>query len=196
MVGTRWRHTSRGSCCIGGIPRSARWRYHSAQECVLVIREVEGVDHVAVLPAAVARRPRPKARVSTMWDLTQPRAGGVNRDDVERQRARPQTAPGDSSSETTRATWRTLPRAINSSGFWSSSASIGLDSQTGMYSASITRASRSTISARSATRSARFPVGELRRANQSRRVLGAAPTARPICASERCATSRRVALRR
>jgi hypothetical protein len=84
---------------------------------LLVIGEIEGVDDVAMLPAVVARRLRPKARVSAVRDLTQPRAGGINRNNPERQRVRPQTAPGDSSSETTRATRRALPRAINSSGF-------------------------------------------------------------------------------
>jgi len=84
---------------------------------LLLIGEVEGVDDVAALPAIIARRLRPKAWVSAVRDLTQPRAGGVDRIDVERQPARPQTAPGDSSSETTRATRRALPRAIKSSGF-------------------------------------------------------------------------------
>jgi hypothetical protein len=31
MPGTRWRQTSRGNCRVGGSPRSANWRYHSAQ---------------------------------------------------------------------------------------------------------------------------------------------------------------------
>jgi hypothetical protein len=82
-----------------------------------LIGEVEGVDDVASLPAVVARRLRPEVWVGAVRDLTQPRACGVNRIDVERQPPRPQTAPGDSSSETTRATRRALPRAINSSGF-------------------------------------------------------------------------------
>jgi len=86
-------------------------------ERLLLIGEVEGIDDVAALPAVVARRLWPSAWVSAVRDLTQPRAGGVGRIDVERQRGRPQTAPGDSSSETTRATRRALPRAINSSGF-------------------------------------------------------------------------------
>jgi hypothetical protein len=156
---------------------------------VPLIGEVQGVDDLASLPPVVARRLRPKARIGVVRNVTQPRAGGADRIDVERQRRSPQTAPGDSSSDTTRATRRALPRAISSSGFWSSSASIGLESHTGMYSESMTRLSRSTISASSATRSARSPVGDVRRANQSRTVLGAAPTARPICLSERCATS-------
>lgn len=84
---------------------------------LLLIGEVESVDDVAALPAVVARWLRPPARVSEVRDLTQPRSVGVNRVDVERRRAGPQTAPGDSSSETTRATRRALPRAINSSGF-------------------------------------------------------------------------------
>jgi len=84
---------------------------------LLLIGEVEGIDHVAPLPPVVACWLRPRAGVGAVWDLAQPGAGGVNRIDVERQLARPQTAPGDSSSETTRATRRALPRAINSSGF-------------------------------------------------------------------------------
>lgn len=86
-------------------------------EGLLLICEVEGVDDLAALPAVVAWWLRPKAWVGEVWDVTQPRAGGINRIDVERQRSGPQTAPGDSSSETTRATRRALPRAINSSGF-------------------------------------------------------------------------------
>jgi hypothetical protein len=73
-------------------------------ERVLVVGEVEGVDDVAALPAAVARWPRPRVWIGAVRNLTQPRASGVNRNGIERQRARPQTAPGDSSSETTRAT--------------------------------------------------------------------------------------------
>jgi hypothetical protein len=84
---------------------------------LLVVGEVEGVDDVAALPAVVARRLRPQAWVGEVRDLTQPCSCRVDRVDVERQRVGPQTAPGDSSSETTRATWRALPRAINSSGF-------------------------------------------------------------------------------
>jgi hypothetical protein len=84
---------------------------------LLLVGEVEGIDDLAALPAVVARRLRSDARVSEVRDVTQPRTGGVNRIDVERQRSGPQTAPGDSSSETTRATRRALPRAINSRGF-------------------------------------------------------------------------------
>jgi hypothetical protein len=83
----------------------------------LVVSEVEGVDDVAALPAVIARRLRPEAWVGEVRDLTQPCSRRVDRIDVERQRVGPQTAPGDSSSETTRATWRALPRPINSSGF-------------------------------------------------------------------------------
>ncbi len=86
-------------------------------ERLLPIGEVESVDDVAALPTVVTRRPRPNARVSTVGDVTQPRAGGVNRIDIECQRAGPQTAPGDSSSDTTRATRRARPRAISSNGF-------------------------------------------------------------------------------
>lgn len=49
-----------------------------------------------------------------------------------------------------------------------------------MYSGSITRASRSTTPESSVTRSARVPVGALRRASQPRTVLRAAPVAREI----------------
>jgi hypothetical protein len=84
---------------------------------LLLISEVEGIDDLAVLPAVITRWLWPPAWVSEVGDLTQPRSGGVSRIDVECQRAGPQTAPGDSSSETTRATRRALPRAINSSGF-------------------------------------------------------------------------------
>jgi hypothetical protein len=101
-------------------------------KALLVSGEVEGVDDLTALPAVVAGRLRSEAWVGEVRDVTQPRSGGVNRIDVERQRSGPQTAPGDSSSETTRATRRALPRAISSSGFLSSSASIGRDSQTGM----------------------------------------------------------------
>jgi hypothetical protein len=83
----------------------------------LIVREIEGVDDVAALPTVVAWRLRPEAWVGEVRDVTQPRSSGVNRIDVKRQRVGPQTAPGDSSSETTRATRRALPRAINSSGF-------------------------------------------------------------------------------
>jgi hypothetical protein len=86
-------------------------------EGLLLIGEVEGVDDLAALPAVVARRLRSDTRVSEVRDVTQPRSGGVNRIDLERQRSGPQTAPGDSSSETTRATRRALPRAISSRGF-------------------------------------------------------------------------------
>ena len=98
----------------------------------LLICEIDGVDDPATLPPVIARRLWPEQRGSEVRDLTQPRSGDVNRLDVERQQVGPQTAPGDSSSETTRATRRALPRAISSSGFWSSSASIGFDSHTGM----------------------------------------------------------------
>ena len=101
-------------------------------EGLLCIGEVERVDDLAVLPAVVAGRSRTDTRVGGVGKVTQPGAGRVDRVDVERQRAGPQTAPGDSSSDTTRATLRALPRAISSSGFWSSSASIGRNSQTGM----------------------------------------------------------------
>jgi hypothetical protein len=83
----------------------------------LVVSKVEGVDDVAALPAVIARRLRPDAWVGEVRDLTQPCSRRVDRIDVERQRVGPQTAPGDSSSEMTRATWRALPRPINSSGF-------------------------------------------------------------------------------
>jgi hypothetical protein len=83
----------------------------------LHIGEIESVDDGAALPTAVTWRPRPNARVSAVGNVTQPRPGGVNRIDIKCKRARPQTAPGDSSSDTTRATRRALPRAINSSGF-------------------------------------------------------------------------------
>jgi hypothetical protein len=116
------------------------WRYAPLGEVpvplgpegVLGFGEVERVDDGAALPAVVAGRPRTDARVGSVGNVTQPGAGRVDRVDVERQRAGPQTAPGDSSSDTIRATRRALPRAISSSGFWSSSASIGRDSQTGM----------------------------------------------------------------
>jgi hypothetical protein len=101
-------------------------------EGLLVVSEVERVDDIAPLPAAVAWWLRPKAWISAVRDLTQPRTCRVDRIDIECQSAGPQTAPGDSSSDTTRATRRALPRAINSSGFRSSSASIGLDSHMGM----------------------------------------------------------------
>ena len=84
---------------------------------LLLVTEVESIDDVASLPAVVTWRLRANARVSPVRNLTQPPAGGVNRIDIQCQRARPQTAPGDSSSDTTRATRRALPRAINSSGF-------------------------------------------------------------------------------
>lgn len=108
------------------IPRELMHRWHAAlgemaiplcPERVLLVGEVESVDHVASLPPVVTWRLRPAARVGAVGNVTQPGAGGVNRIDVERQRARPQTAPGDSSSDTTRATRRALPRAISSSGF-------------------------------------------------------------------------------
>ena len=86
-------------------------------ERVLVVGEVESVDDVAALPTVVTWRLRPYARVGAVGNVTQPRAGGVNRINTECQRAGPQTAPGDSSSDTTRATRRALPRAISSSGF-------------------------------------------------------------------------------
>lgn len=98
----------------------------------LGVREVEGVDDVAVLPAVVAGRLRPGTGVGAVGNVAQPGARRVSCVDVECQRTGPQTAPGDSSSETTRATLRALPRAIRSSGLWSSSASIGLESHTGM----------------------------------------------------------------
>jgi hypothetical protein len=84
------------------------------------------------LPAAVARRLRPEARVGAVGDLAQPLSRGIDGVDVERQLPRTQTAPGDSSSETTCATRRARPRAIRSSGFWSSRASSGFESHTGM----------------------------------------------------------------
>lgn len=83
----------------------------------LVVGEVERVEGVAALPAVVAGRLRPYVWIGVMCDVAQPRPRGRNRINVERQRAGPQTAPGDSSSETTRATRRTRPRAISSSGF-------------------------------------------------------------------------------
>lgn len=103
----------------------AHWWYASLGEMaiplgperVLRVGEVESVDDVAALPAVIAWRLRPNARVGAVRNVTQPDAGGVDRIDIECQRARPQTAPGDSSSDTTRATARALPRAISSSGF-------------------------------------------------------------------------------
>jgi len=86
-------------------------------ERVPVVGEIEHVDDLAVLPAVVAWRPGPRPRISAVRHVTQPRARGVDRIDVESQRRSPQTAPGDSSSDTTRATRRALPRAISSSGF-------------------------------------------------------------------------------
>ena len=53
---------------------------------LLLIGEVEGVDYLAALPPVVAWRRRPEAWVSAVRDVTQPRSGGVNRIDVERQR--------------------------------------------------------------------------------------------------------------
>lgn len=84
---------------------------------LLLVGEVESIDDVAPLPAAVAWRLRAELRVSPVRDVTQPDAGGIDRIDMECQRPRPQTAPGDSSPDTTRATRRARPRAINSSGF-------------------------------------------------------------------------------
>src|SRR5579872_4232984 len=49
----------------------------------------------------------------------------------------------------------------------------------------MTRASRSTSDESSASRSARTPLGVLRRASHSRTVLGAAPVARAMSRSER-----------
>lgn len=98
----------------------------------LGVRQVEGIDDIAALPSAFTGRLRTSMRVGFVGNVTQPCTRRVSCIDVERQRARPQTAPGDSSSETTRATFRALPRAISSSGFWSSSASIGFESHTGM----------------------------------------------------------------
>src|SRR5665811_490113 len=49
----------------------------------------------------------------------------------------------------------------------------------------MTRASRSTSDESSASRSARTPLGALRRASHSRTVLGAAPVARAMSRSER-----------
>lgn len=86
-------------------------------ERVLCFGEVERVDDLTVLPAVVAGRPRTDARVGGVGKVTQPCAGRVDWVDVERQLAGPQTAPGDSSSDTIRATLRALPRAISSSGF-------------------------------------------------------------------------------
>src|SRR3954451_11116564 len=51
-----------------------------------IVGQVEGVNHLTALPAAVTRRLRPSAWVCTMRHLTQPRAGSVDRGDVERQR--------------------------------------------------------------------------------------------------------------
>lgn len=99
---------------------------------VLGARKVEGINDFAALPSVIGRRLRPSTRVRFVGNVTQPCTSRVGRVDVECQRAKPQTAPGDSSSETTRATLRARPRAISSSGFWSSSASIGLESHTGM----------------------------------------------------------------
>ena len=55
-----------------------------------------------------------------------------------------------------RATRRYSPLEINSIGFLSSSAGTGLFIQTGMYSGSITRSSRSLIEESSDGRCARF----------------------------------------
>jgi hypothetical protein len=49
----------------------------------LLVGEVESIDDVAALPTVVARRPRSNARVSAVGNVTQPRAGGVNRIDSE-----------------------------------------------------------------------------------------------------------------
>jgi hypothetical protein len=56
---------------------------------VLVSGEVEGVDDLAALPPVVTRRLRSEAWVGEVRDVTQPRSGGVNRIDVERQRSGP-----------------------------------------------------------------------------------------------------------
>jgi hypothetical protein len=86
-------------------------------ERLLVVGEVERVDDVAALPAVVPRGLWASAWDASVRNLTQPSAGRVDRIDIECRRARPQTAPGDSSSDTTCATRRARPRAINSSGF-------------------------------------------------------------------------------
>ena len=97
-----------------------------------VVGEVESVHDAAALPAVVARGLRTVARVGVVGDVSEPVADGVDGVDVERQEPVLQAAPGDSSSETTRATRRAWPRAISSSGLWSSSEATGFDSQTGM----------------------------------------------------------------
>ncbi len=56
---------------------------------LLLICEIEGVDDLAALPAVVARWLRPKAWIGEVRDVTQPRSGGINRIDVERQRLGP-----------------------------------------------------------------------------------------------------------
>ncbi len=84
---------------------------------VVLIGQVEGVNYLAALPAIITGWVRPNRGIRVVWNVTQPGAYCVDCIDVESQGARPQTAPGDSSSDTTRATVRTLPRAISSSGF-------------------------------------------------------------------------------
>ena len=96
-----------------------------------VLCQVEGIDNGASLPAIVSRRLGSQLWIGTVRNMTKPntfRLSGVN---IGR-RSWTQTAPGDSIPETTFATLRASPAAIRSSGFLSSSASIGFESQTGM----------------------------------------------------------------
>ena len=51
----------------------------------LAVRQVQGVDDGSALPAVVAGRSRPDARITTMGGVAQPHSGDVNRIDVERQ---------------------------------------------------------------------------------------------------------------
>jgi len=88
-----------------------------------------------------------------------------------------------------RATRRYSPPEISSIGFLSSSAGTGLFIQTGMYSGSITRSSRSLIEESSAMRCARFPEGMRFSATQARAVLGAAPVAAAMSSELRWASS-------
>jgi len=54
-------------------------------ERVLALRQIEGVNDEATLPAVISGRLGPRAWIRTMGDVTQPRAGGVDSRDVERQ---------------------------------------------------------------------------------------------------------------
>lgn len=80
------------------------------------------------LPAIVRRRVAIGQRPSARPSVLEPGSAHAALVDVERQA---QTAPGSSMPETSRATRRSSPRAITSTGFSSSSASTGLVSQRG-----------------------------------------------------------------